>query len=128
MLSCLPWPPSARPLHCGSCWAQGHHNGPSVGTDGGPFGRGHKKKQKNSQGRRAVVSDGASSLNGRDMGGHERWRSFYLIMMQGAVSFAFSGSLSVNPSRSRHTDVASNHSHCEVNWPLFTPGSHKYVM
>lgn len=58
MLSCLLWPPSARPLYCGSCWALGHHNGLSVGTDGGLFGRGHKKKK--TQGRRAVVSERAS--------------------------------------------------------------------
>lgn len=31
-------PPHARPLHCGSCWALGHHNRLSVGTDGGSFG------------------------------------------------------------------------------------------
>lgn len=39
-------PPLARPLHCESCWALGHHNGLSVGTDGGPFRRGHKKTAK----------------------------------------------------------------------------------
>lgn len=60
MLSCLPCPPpSASPLHCGSFWALGHHNGPSEGTDGGLFGGGHTctKKKKKIRGRRVMVSE-----------------------------------------------------------------------
>lgn len=57
MLSCLPWPPSARPLHCGSFGAWGHDNELSEGTDGGLFGKRHKK----GQGRRDVMSEQASN-------------------------------------------------------------------
>uniref|UniRef100_A0A3Q3JZT8 BHLH domain-containing protein n=1 Tax=Monopterus albus TaxID=43700 RepID=A0A3Q3JZT8_MONAL len=41
-----PGPPSARPPHCGSFGALGHHNEPSIGTDGGPFRRGYKKQAR----------------------------------------------------------------------------------
>lgn len=47
-------PHPARPLHCGSCWALGHHNGLSVGDRWRSL---WKRAQKNSQGRRAVVSE-----------------------------------------------------------------------
>jgi len=39
-------PPSTRPLHCGGGPALSPHNGWRGGTDGGPYGRRHKKKAR----------------------------------------------------------------------------------
>ena len=74
----------------------GHHNRLSVGTDGGPF---FEEGTKNSQGRRAVVSESkqpAARPAARDVGetleveegrGKKLKRdfSFFLIIMQGRV-------------------------------------------
>lgn len=92
--------PSARPLHCGSCWALGHHYRLSVGTDGGPFGRGHthtKKKKTAKVGGLQSLREPAASMphcqrRGRILEveeGQERLKrdfSFLLIKMQGRVS------------------------------------------
>lgn len=86
-------PSSARPQHCGSCWALGHHNGLSVGTDGGPFRRGHKTQPR--QEGRGVCEQAASmpycQKRGRTLEveeGEEKLKRdfrFFLIIMQGRV-------------------------------------------
>lgn len=88
-----PAPPSpARPLHCGSCWALGHHNGLSVGTDGGPFRTNGTKKTAKVGGlwclRERAASVPCCQRRGRTLEveeGDEKLKRGFLIIMQGRV-------------------------------------------